>query len=80
MDELDKRLIEKLNVADQEKYFKEHKKHIPDASGKFDEVSVEHDPINLLNKLQNATAVEAASDPEPEEDTPDEAPDEQDPA
>ncbi len=45
----DKRLIERLNEAKQQEYLDSVK--IVDASDKYEEDSVDHTPINLLEKI-----------------------------
>lgn len=46
----DKRLVNRLDPLQQEKYLKETLKHLPDARGKFETVEITHEPIRLLQK------------------------------
>ena len=49
----DKRLLDKMNVVEREKYLKDIYKSIPDADDKYDELEVTHEEINLLQKIKN---------------------------
>lgn len=53
MDLKDKRLVERMDTTEQEKYYHEISKHIPDAGDKYEEIEIEHEPINLLAKLKD---------------------------
>jgi len=53
MEVRDKRLVERWNTVEQEKYNKEMLKHIPDATEKYEEIEIEHETINLLKKLKD---------------------------
>jgi|GEM_PF-3656501 len=59
---MDKRLVERKDLAFQEKYLKDSARHTPDASDKFETVEVEHNPIGLYQKkMESAKPVPAAS-------------------
>lgn len=51
MDMRDKRLINRMAPAAQEEYLKTLHKEIENADGKFDELTVEHEPIALVQKI-----------------------------
>jgi hypothetical protein len=51
---MDKRLVERKDLAFQEKYMKDSARHTPDASDKFEAVEVEHNPIGLCQKNMGA--------------------------
>ncbi len=46
----DKRLVDRMNVVEQEKYYKELSRIIPDAQDCYEEIEIDHDPICLLKK------------------------------
>ncbi|MEI6126385.1 MAG: hypothetical protein WCQ99_07515 [Pseudomonadota bacterium] len=48
----DKRLLNRIETAQQEKFIKELTRHTPDARDKYDSVEIAHEPINLLQKLK----------------------------
>lgn len=48
----DKRLIERIEWSQQEKYTKESLKNTPDAKDKYEFVEVTHDSINLYQKIR----------------------------
>ena len=56
MDVKDKRLVERMNIVEQEKYNKGALKQIPDATDKYEVIEIEHEPINLLKKLKDKTS------------------------
>lgn len=55
----DKRLVNRLDPLQQEKYLKEILKHLPDARGKFETVEITHEPIRLLQKKKLRQTSEA---------------------
>ena len=55
MDMMDKRLVERMDINEQKRYFQEISKHVPDAADKYEEIEIEHEPINLLAKLNDRT-------------------------
>lgn len=49
----DKRLVNRMDMVQQEKYLEKIDKVVPDASDKFEELEVTHEPIDLLNKIKS---------------------------
>jgi len=47
---IDKRLVERNDLAFQEKYLKDSARHTPDAADKFETSEIEHNPICLYQK------------------------------
>jgi hypothetical protein len=47
---IDKRLVERNDLAFQEKYLKDSARHTPDAADKFETSEIEHTPICLYQK------------------------------
>lgn len=60
MNSHDKRLFNRLEQSQQDKYLKELLKASPDAQDKFDVVEVTHEPIQLLLKRSSRQAAVAA--------------------
>ncbi|MBN2108853.1 MAG: hypothetical protein JW832_15620 [Deltaproteobacteria bacterium] len=60
---IDKRLVERNDLAFQEKYLKDSARHTPDAADKFETSEIEHTPICLYQKKTVLTgqALETAS-------------------
>jgi hypothetical protein len=52
MDIKDKRLIEHMELAEQEKYVKDISGLLPDGQNKLEECEIIHKPINLLKRLK----------------------------
>jgi|GEM_PF-2835504 hypothetical protein len=46
----DKRLLNRLDQAQQEKYLKELAKQLPDKRDKYEAVDIYHEPLKLLQK------------------------------
>jgi len=59
MELLDKRLFNRLDQSQQEKYLKEILKHLSDARGKLETVEIAHEPIRLLQKKKLCQTSEA---------------------
>ena len=53
MEAKDKRLIVKMDLLQQQKYFEKMDKHVLDAADKFEESEITHEPINLLNRIKS---------------------------
>jgi hypothetical protein len=49
----DKRLVNRMDMVQQQKYLEKIGKVVPDASDKFEELEVTHEPIGLLNKIKS---------------------------
>jgi hypothetical protein len=49
----DKRLVDRMDTGEQKRYLQGISKQIPDASDKFDELEIQHEPIQLLQKLKD---------------------------
>ncbi len=47
---IDKRLVERKDLAFQEKYLKDSARHTPDAADKYETTEIEHNPICLYQK------------------------------
>lgn len=60
----DKRLFNRLDPSQQEKYSKEMLKHLPDARAKFETVEITHEPIRLLQKKRFRQTPDAFSSPQ----------------
>jgi hypothetical protein len=52
---LDKRLVERNDLAYQEKYLKDSARHTPDAADKYETCEIEHTPICLYQKKIGAS-------------------------
>lgn len=52
MDLKDKRLVNQMDIEDQNKYMKNIADTIPDCKDKFEEFEVAHSPINLFKKIK----------------------------
>ena len=48
----DKRLLNRLETAQQDKFIKELTRHISDSADKYENVDITHEPINLVQKLK----------------------------
>ena len=60
---IDKRLVERKDMAFQKKYVKDAVRHTPDAADEYETIKIEHDPICLYKKKTSAQQpVQAASD------------------
>jgi hypothetical protein len=55
---IDKRLVERKDLAFQEKYLKDSYRHTPDAADKYETSEIEHNPICLYQK-QKGLAVQS---------------------
>lgn len=64
----DKRLFNRIEQNQQDKYLKELLKNAPDAQDKYDTVEVTHEPIQLLLKRSSRKSA-AAGSPSPSENT-----------
>lgn len=51
---IDKRLVERKDLAFQEKYLKDSYRHLTDAADKYETIEIEHTPINLCQKKPGA--------------------------
>ena len=51
---IDKRLVERKDLAFQEKYLKDSYRHLTDAADKYDTIEIEHMPICLCQKKPGA--------------------------
>ena len=59
---MDKRLVERSDLAFQEKYMKDSARHTPDAADQLEATEIEHNPICLYQKkMESAKPVPAAS-------------------
>jgi hypothetical protein len=52
MDIKDKRLIERMEPAEQEKYIKDISGRLPDVQHKYEECEITHRQINLIKRLR----------------------------
>ena len=57
---MDKRLVERSDLAFQEKYMKDSARHTPDAADQLEATEIEHNPICLYQKKM-AVAAQAKS-------------------
>ena len=67
MEMKDKRLVEKLDDVNLDNYLKDISKTIPDASDKYDTIEIEHEPIQLLDKIRTKKIEPAAPEDIPEQ-------------
>ena len=51
---IDKRLVERKDMAFQKKYVKDAMRHTPDAADSFETITIEHDNIRLYQKKLSA--------------------------
>jgi len=51
---IDKRLVERKDLAFQEKYSKDSYRHLTDAADKYETIEIEHNPICLCQKKLGA--------------------------
>lgn len=51
MDMTDTRLINRLDLAAQDEHLKTLHEQIEDADGKYEEITIEHEPIALLQRI-----------------------------
>ena len=59
---IDKRLVERKDMAFQKKYVKDAMRHTPDAADEYETIKIEHDTICLYQKKISAPKpVQAAS-------------------
>lgn len=47
---IDKRLVERQDLAFQEKYLKDSYRHLADAADNYETIEIEHEPICLIKK------------------------------
>ena len=59
MDIKDKRFVEHMELAEQEKYIKDISGRLPDVQHKFEECEITHKPINLLKRLKQKSVDES---------------------
>lgn len=52
---IDKRLVERNDLAFQDKYRKDSARHTPDAADKYETSEIEHNPICLYQKKMGLT-------------------------
>ena len=53
---MDKRLVERSDLAFQEKYMKNSARHTPDAADQLEATEIEHNPISLYQKKMAGAA------------------------
>ena len=53
---MDKRLVERSDLAFQEKYLKDAARHTPDAADQLEATEIEHNPICLCQKKMAGAA------------------------
>jgi len=53
MEAYDKRLLEKMDKTEQKRKIEENLKDVPDASDKYEEIRITHEPILLLEKIRS---------------------------
>ncbi len=52
MDMIDKRILNKKQLSEQEDYLESIVKKTPDASDKYEELDMNYEPINLLQRIK----------------------------
>ncbi len=53
---IDKRLVERKDLAFQEKYLKDSRRHLSDAADQYETLDIEHEPICLIDKKKAEAA------------------------